>query len=202
MDRTQRRIEFFDERAKGWDEYAKHDETKIELILDRIGINKGDKILDVGCGNGILTPFLLKRITSTGSILAIDVSPKMIEVARSKYAHKNVTFICDDIQTMHLDPTQFNVIIFYSMFPHIDNKRRVISRCARFLSPGGRLSICHSDPRYKIVQIHKRRRDSRISEDIFPPLSEILDYVNEAELATIYKQDDDEMFVVVAKLCR
>lgn len=199
MNHVQRRIQFFNERAEGWDEYAHHDESKIRIILDLIGISKGDHVLDVGCGNGILTPFLLNRIGSQGSVLAVDVSPGMVEVARRKHVYSNIEFRCDDIQTIQLKRTRFNAVIFYSMFPHIDDKQKAITRCAQLLLPGGKLCICHSDPRYKIIQIHKRQSDSPVSGDIFPQTVEILDLIENAGLKIRYKQDDDEMFVVIGE---
>ncbi len=199
MNQAQRRIQFFDERAVGWDEYAHHDESKIEAILDLIVISTGSRVLDVGCGNGILAPFLINRIGREGNLLSLDVSPRMIEVARGKHRHKNIEFLCDDIQTVQLKKNNYNTIILYSMFPHIDYKQKAISRCAMFLKPGGRLCICHSDPRYKIIQIHKRKDDTPVSGDEFPPTSEVVDMVENAGLKLQYKQDDDDMFVIIGE---
>jgi ubiquinone/menaquinone biosynthesis C-methylase UbiE len=197
MDKSKRRIQFFTERAEGWDEYVHHNESKIERILDLVGIKDGDQVLDIGCGNGILAPHLSKRVGGSGSVLAMDVTPKMIEVAKEKHNLGNVKFVCDDIQTTELQPESFEAIVLYSMFPHIDKKEEALARCTGFLKPGGKLSICHSDPRYKIISIHKKK-GSPVLGDEFPPMDLIKEYIRSVGLEITYDQDDDEMFVLIA----
>ncbi|MEG2068143.1 MAG: class I SAM-dependent methyltransferase, partial [Tannerellaceae bacterium] len=56
---------FFDLRADRWDELCFHDPLKIQLILNQITLRKGARILDVGCGTGILESYLLPYSPST-----------------------------------------------------------------------------------------------------------------------------------------
>jgi len=46
-----------------------------------MGVNPDETVLDVGCGTGNLTGALLARLSATGRVIAVDISPRMIEVA-------------------------------------------------------------------------------------------------------------------------
>ena len=62
--------EFFNNIADEWTNDL-DDINKIESLLDELHINKGDSVLDVGCGKGIITPLLNKR--SQNRVIAMDI---------------------------------------------------------------------------------------------------------------------------------
>ena len=55
--------DYFNERAKNWDEYINHDPKKLDEIMTAFNLEKGMKILDVGSGTGIMIPYIYKYIT-------------------------------------------------------------------------------------------------------------------------------------------
>ena len=84
--------DFSDTLADRWDELCYHDPEKLNDILQRTGLRKGLRILDIGCGTGVLESYLLPY--SPLQIVGVDISPGMIEKARSKYATPIVDFRC------------------------------------------------------------------------------------------------------------
>ncbi|HOO97650.1 MAG TPA: class I SAM-dependent methyltransferase [Caldisericia bacterium] len=196
--RAQRRIQFFNELSTGWDTRAKHDPNKIEEILSSFAINQGDSVLDVGTGTGILIPHLLKRIGASGKIKAIDCAMGMIEVAREKFKEPNVVFEHADIQIHEFDEN-FDAVVFYSMFPHIDDKVGAVSNAANFLKPGGRMCICHSDPRSVIDSRHGRNPTSPVAHDMLPHIDEIGEMMTGSGLLVKRKVDNDLMFYIVGE---
>ena len=68
---------FFDTMAERWDAVCVHDPGKIRTILDRTNLRQNARILDVGCGTGILESYLLPY--EPRQIVAIDIAGQMIE---------------------------------------------------------------------------------------------------------------------------
>lgn len=143
---------FFDTLADRWDELCYHDPEKIAYILNRTSLKKGLRILDIGCGTGILESYLLP--SSPSQIVGVDLSPGMIRKARAKYAVPCVEFRCADVLDMQGEC--FDYIIAYSVFPHFKEPEKIISHLATLLTPGGELVICHSESREKINKHHDR----------------------------------------------
>ena len=60
----------------------------IELI-ERLKIEKGDRVLDLGCGTGNLTSVLAEKIGRDGKVLGVDPDKERIALAQKKYANRN-----------------------------------------------------------------------------------------------------------------
>lgn len=143
-------IEFFDRCAPEWDEGMIKDEDIISIILDNSGVHEGTNVLDVACGTGVLFDDYLHR--DVASLTAIDISPKMIDIAKNKYP--NIEIICGDVEEYAFDG-QFDVVMVYNAFPHFPNPERLIARLASLLKQGGRLSIAHGMSREALHEHHK-----------------------------------------------
>lgn len=181
---------FFDALADRWDELCFHDPEKITYILEQTTLHKGLKILDVGCGTGILEQFLLTY--SPIHITGIDISPRMIEQARNKYAVNTVDFRCMDV--MELKDEQFDFIIAYSVFPHFEHPEKLISHLAGLLVSGGELVICHSEGR-NMINGHHTKQANRISFGL-PPAREVATLME--PYFHIQEMEDTEDFYVVS----
>ena len=86
--------DYFDRLAPGWDAQLVADSKKIHAILDAAGVKPGARVLDVACGTGVLFPFYLQR--GVAGVLAVDLSPAMAAIARSK-ATGPIRVVCGDV---------------------------------------------------------------------------------------------------------
>ena len=79
------RRKFFDDHAEGWEDHNYSPEVlaRTEAIIGRVDLKEGMTVLDVGCGLGVLQPFLRRRVGKTGRLAMLDFSPKMIAGAPS-----------------------------------------------------------------------------------------------------------------------
>ena len=163
-------IRFFDRCAPSWDVGLVRNEAVISAILDNAGVQAGTDVLDVACGTGVLFPDYLKR--GVASLTAIDISPEMVKLARQKYP--KVCVLCGDVEQTVFDQC-FDVIMIYNAFPHFPDPARLIGCLARWVKPGGRLSVAHGMSREKLLQ-HHAGTASRVSVDL----------LEENELATLF----------------
>ena len=153
-------IRFFDRCAPSWDVGLVRNEAVISAILDNAGVRAGVDVLDVACGTGVLFPDYLKR--GVASLTAIDISPEMVKLARQKYP--KVCVLCGDVEQTVFDQC-FDVIMIYNAFPHFPDPARLIGCLARWVKPGGRLSVAHGMSREKLLQ-HHAGTASRVSVDL------------------------------------
>ena len=54
-----------------------------EVLLDRLDPRAGERVLDVACGTGIVARLARERVGAGGAVVGVDVSPAMLDVARS-----------------------------------------------------------------------------------------------------------------------
>lgn len=187
--------DFFNEVANSWDKMCVHDMEKVEFILDLIEIEAGNHVLDVGTGTGVLIPGLSQRVTQLGNVKAVDIAEKMIEIAQGKNVFENVIFECKDVLENKGEESLYDHIICYSMFPHFKDKEKAIEKLSEKLRVGGKLSICHSQSRDAINNLHKKADDT-VKEDNLPMIETIKQYFLKAGLNEVVEVDNEDMFVI------
>ena len=153
-------IRFFDRCAPSWDAELVRNEAVISAILDNAGIRAGMDVLDVACGTGVLFPDYLGR--GVASLTAIDISPEMAKLAQQKFPQVKV--LCGDAEQTDFGRC-FDAVMIYNAFPHFPEPARLIERLAKWVKPGGRLSVAHGMSREKLVQ-HHAGSASRVSIDL------------------------------------
>ena len=157
-------IEFFDRLAPTWDAAMVRNEAVIARILDLGGVAPGKAVLDVATGTGVLIPDYLSR--GVEHVTAVDISPKMAEIAQGKFARDDqVTILCADAQ--ETDFGVFDCILIYNAFPHFSKPEKLFENLSRQLKPGGRLTVAHGMSRERIND-HHRGGASHVSYGLSP----------------------------------
>ncbi len=131
--------QFWDRHAKGYAKRAVSDEAayqkKLKLTQD---VLKADmEVLEFGCGTGttalIQAPFVKH-------IRAIDISAKMLEIARTKAASANitnVTFEQSGIEGLDAPDGTYDVVMGHSILHLLEDRDIVINKVHGLLKPGG-----------------------------------------------------------------
>ena len=101
-------------------------------------VPRGAHVLEVGCGHGALTRRVARRARS---VLALDISPRMIEVARARSsAHPNIAYRLADVTTAALPEAAFDVVLSVATLHHVPLEPTV-RRLAAAVRPGGVLLV-------------------------------------------------------------
>ena len=143
--------EFFNGFASTWDNEPIADAHIINTILDNADIKESINVLDIGCGTGVMFPFYMER--NVKSITAVDLSPEMVKIAKSKFPQADV--ICGDAETISFDK-QFDVIMIYNAFPHFPSPEKLIENLSKALKSGGRICIAHGMSKKELDEIHMK----------------------------------------------
>ena len=162
---TQQTRAYFDNLAPTWDEITNHNADKLRLITELAAPAAGSNLLDIGCGTGVMIGPLLA--TAPAKLLALDLSPRMIEQAAQKYRDPRLRLLNEDF--FALKENGFDLALFYSVYPHFLNKEHLIRQTSRCLVPGGRFMVAHSESKETINNRHRGTAAQMLSQ----PLREV-----------------------------
>lgn len=109
---------------------------RMQFISDRVTLN-GLKILDVGCGGGILSESLAR---AGASVTGLDLAEASLQVARLHLLESKLPV---DYQCIALEdfaeqrPGEFDVITCMEMLEHVPDPYSIVQACSRLLKPNG-----------------------------------------------------------------
>ncbi len=190
--------EYFNGRAAIWDEtVAEKDTAKLERMAERLGIEPGSTVLDVGTGTGVFLPYLLNSIGNGGRIIALDIAEEMLQTARTKRFDGNVDYLHADVISIPVRDELFDVVVCYSSFPHFQDKPGVLGEINRVTRTGGRLFICHTSSRDQINEIHAQIPVVR--HDILPGRDEMRALLSAAGFTSIEIDDGRDSYLASAR---
>lgn len=135
----------FEELAsRWWDRNSEfkplHDINPLRVgFIDRIAPLAGKRVLDVGCGGGILSESMAKR---GAEVTGIDMGEAPLKVAKLHGLESGVQVRYRQITVEELaeeEPESFDVVTCMEMLEHVPDPASIISACARLAKPGGML---------------------------------------------------------------
>lgn len=128
-----KKARLYDETAWLYDErYGAQQSLKHSLALLELPVNKGDVVVDLGCGTGDL---LTKIRRMCNSCLGIDFSIGMLLEARRKYA--DLDLVLADVHNLPLRDGACNKFFAITLLQNI-NEQRLFSELIRVCRPGSR----------------------------------------------------------------
>lgn len=109
--------------------------------LDFSGVRPGDRVLDVGCGTGVVTRDLAQRVGHQGHVIGIDPSRRLIQEALRRMEEKGVRgqieFRCADGVALPFPDGSFDLVVASAVFGHVPNGREVLKEMVRVARPSG-----------------------------------------------------------------
>ena len=131
--------------------YAVHEGTFERKLRDRglelLGVQEGETVLEIGFGTGHSLVEIAKRVGETGKVYGVDVTPKMVGLARKRLEKeglaKRVELYQGDAREMPYENKRFDAVYSASTLELFDTPDipRVLAEIKRVLKPGGRLGI-------------------------------------------------------------
>ena len=130
---------FWDQRSNEYDRNEDKYEQSYNKTVEstRKYLSTGDTVLDYACGTGIITNELAENVKE---IHAIDISSKMIDVARRKAGEReidNVHYAKATLFDERYERESFDVILAFNILHLLDDAHRVMHRIYELLKPGG-----------------------------------------------------------------
>lgn len=115
-----------------------HDINPLRLdYIDRVANLRGKKVLDVGCGGGLLSEAMAQR---GATVTGIDMGDKPLKVAQLHLLESKLDVEYRKVEVEQLagdQPCQYDVVTCMEMLEHVPDPASAVKACASLLAPGG-----------------------------------------------------------------
>ena len=115
-----------------------------EAMLDAADLRPGERVLDIGCGNGATTIEAARRVRPGGVVVGIDLSSPMLGLARQRASAagaNEIEFVEADAQRHDFAVGAFDVAVSRFGVMFFDDPGAAFANIGRALAPGGRLAF-------------------------------------------------------------
>lgn len=201
MDRSpiQPTIDFFNSIASRWDslEDLPALRKKLDTGIRHFGVLPDEHILDVGCGTGNLTAALLRHLSGSGRVTAVDISPEMISVARNKISDSRVEWIVRPVERLDRPAMPYDRIFCCSVWPHFHDGLNIAIRLHGLLSDEGAFHLWHPMSREAVNSIHREAADA-VRGHLLVPVAQTAGLLSKAGFHIMETQDDENGYLVTA----
>ncbi|MCB9170918.1 MAG: glycosyltransferase [Flavobacteriales bacterium] len=203
-----------DEVSRYYDDYAGRQvavgvnerHRRIMGWLAKAGSHARSRVLEIGCGVGTQTE-LMAQVVTEGRILAIDISPKSVEIARKRLAGRSqVEFIAGDILELALQGP-FDLIVLPDVLEHIPkaDHAALFGKLARLLAPEGTIVVHIPSPQHiEWLQRHHPEKLQVIDQpihlaELVPKLADAGLYLRSAEHYALWTTSVDAAVLFIER---
>ena len=168
---------------------------RLEKIVAHGKITKGDTVLDVGTGTGILIPIIKKYKPSR--IYACDLSGRMLEQLRENCP--SVKTIMADVRDLRLPEGSIDTVFINACYPNIVDKAGSFSNISRMMKAKGRIVISHPLGKAFILSL---KNGVPFPLDEFPEELEAAALLQPFGFEIETFIDEPKLYILVATKCR
>jgi SAM-dependent methyltransferase len=115
-------------------------------LLALLPVVAGRRVLDLGCGAGQLAHHL--ATTGAAEVVGVDVSERMLALARTKWAHPRVTYHHGAVEEVEFPAARFDLVVSSLVLHYVDDYSRLVRRISGWLAAGGVLVYSTEHPIY------------------------------------------------------
>jgi ubiquinone/menaquinone biosynthesis C-methylase UbiE len=166
--------EFFTARAADWDARFPDDGPVYAAAVAELGLRKGDRVLDAGCGTGRALPALRDAVGPSGVVLGADLTPAMLEAAVRAGRDRTGQLLLADVAGLPLRTESLDAVFAAGLIAHLPNPAENLRELARVVRPGGTLALFHPIGRAALAARQGRQitpDDLRAEANLRPLLS-------------------------------
>lgn len=110
-----------------------------EVLLDAAGVSVGHRLLDVGCGTGVVARAATRRVSPTGRVVGIDPNEAMLGVAGRH--PEPVEWQRGNAEALPYGDCTFDRVVSQFAVMFFADRRAALNEIARVLAPGGTIAV-------------------------------------------------------------
>ena len=146
-------------------------EESCAQLLEALGVEPGDRVCDLGCGNGYYTLRLAQRVGDAGEVVAVDIQPRMLELlhqrADSAGLASRVRTVLGTETDPRLEPESLDLCLMVDVYHEFDDPEAMLAAIHRALDADGEVVLAEfraEDPKVPIRPEHKMTRSQVLRE--------------------------------------
>lgn len=113
--------------------------------LENFKVSNGSRILDAGCGSGLIGRFLKEKFKDQVIVEGCDISEVRVEQAKEINKDYSIRFFQSTLENLSAPECKYDKVISRYVFQHLENPLKVSSELLRVLKPGGQVYLIDSD---------------------------------------------------------
>ncbi len=111
-------------------------------LLATANLRPGERVLDVGCGTGVVTRQAAEAVGATGAVTGVDIAPEMIELAGTiPTTGAPIEWRQGDAASLPFADGTFDVVLCQLSLMFIEDRAAAMAEMHRVLAPGGRVLV-------------------------------------------------------------
>ncbi|HLJ66805.1 MAG TPA: class I SAM-dependent methyltransferase [Chloroflexota bacterium] len=134
--------------GEGGSDYHRH--VAVPAAVRLLEAQPGERVLDVGCGQGVLAPHVVR---AGAEYVGVDASPRLVQMARQQHHHGGRFLVGDARRLMEapgIRPASFDAAVFLLSLQDMDPLAPVLEGTAHALKPGGRVVLLLTHPAFRV----------------------------------------------------
>lgn len=163
--------------------------------LRALALRAGEKVLDAGCGTGLLAELMSAQVGDQGQVTGVDFSQNMLDLAEDRCNELgNVELHRGSVTELQFEADRFDAASCIQTLLYVDGVDTAIGELHRVLKPGGRIGIIETDwhgvvissPDIKLTRVMLDAWDAAVPSPNLPP--KLIPVLHAAGFSAIHAQ--------------
>jgi ubiquinone/menaquinone biosynthesis C-methylase UbiE len=125
--------------------------AELRAMIGSLPIASGDRVLDAACGDGAYSGLLADRVGPSGLVVAVDLLPAYLAMARSSQDDRPIGLVASDLDHLPFEPGSFDVAWCAQSLYSLPDPVRAVRCLAEAVRPGGTVALLENDTLHQIL---------------------------------------------------
>ena len=145
-------------------------EERVSVLMEALGVEAGQTVCDLGCGNGYHTLRLAKRVGSRGKVYGVDIQQPMLDMLEKRSSDAgldNIELILGDTADPKIPDGSCDLILLVDVYHEFSDPEAMLAKMRKALKPDGRIALVEfrsEDPEVPIKKLHKMSKAQILKE--------------------------------------
>lgn len=128
---------------------------ELRAMVGTLPLTEGQAVLDMACGDGVYSTWLAEKVGPSGRVVAVDVMPEYLDLARKEAAKspfgKIIEFAASPIESLPFDDSTFDLCWCAQSLYSLPEPVEAVRHLLRVTRPGGVVAVLEGDTLHHVI---------------------------------------------------